>query len=73
MKSVNAHKEQKKISLKEKMTLENEAKNLKLKLKQIEKDKSKIWKHAKTAGKITAGVVIGTPFVKSMFKKITGQ
>ena len=73
LKSVNAHKEQKKISLKEKMTLENEAKNLKLKLKQIEKDKSKIWKHAKTAGKITAGVVIGTPFVKSMFKKITGQ
>lgn len=73
LKEVSAHKEQKKISLKEKLSLENETKELKLKLKQIEKDKSKIWQHTKTAGKIAAGIAIGTPFVKSMFKKITGQ
>jgi len=70
---INKLKEEKNINLKKKIELENQAKELKLRLDRINKDKARIYKGAKTTGKVAVGLALGSPLIGKLISKYTGN
>jgi len=68
LQEVDAHKSQKNISLKQKIELEQEYKDLSKRLAQINSDNNKIMKALKLAGKTAFTVAVGAPIANKLYK-----